>query len=80
MSGIETKAIVEINKTANKYQSSIVLKTDGKNLDAKSILGLSLTLVKYQKYRLEIYGHDEEEAKSAMATVFEKHGLAFEII
>jgi phosphocarrier protein HPr len=80
MGGIETKTIVDINRTANKYQSSIILRTDGKNLDAKSILGLSITLLKSQTYRLEINGQDEKEAKSAMAAVFQKHGLAVEFI
>lgn len=80
MSGIETKAIVEINQTANKFQSSIVLRTNDKNLDVKSILGLSFTLLSAQTYTLEIHGPDEKEAKSAMAEVFKKHSLIVEIL
>lgn len=80
MSGIETRAIVDINQTANKFKSSIVLRMDNKHIDAKSILGLSLTLVGNQKYILEIHGPDESEAKSAMVVVFEKHNLPLELI
>ncbi|HWO97675.1 MAG TPA: HPr family phosphocarrier protein [Bacillus sp. (in: firmicutes)] len=80
MSGIETKAIVEINQTANNFQSSIVLRTSDKNLDVKSILGLSITLLSAQTYTLEIHGPNEKEAKSAMADVFKKHNLVVEII
>lgn len=80
MGGIETKAIVEINQTANKFQSSIVLRTNDKNLDVKSILGLSITLLSSQSYTLEIHGSDEQEATSAMADVFKKYSLIVEII
>jgi phosphocarrier protein len=80
MGGIETKAIVEMNQTANKFQSSIVLRTSDKILDVKSILGISITLLSSQSYTLEIHGPDEKEAKSAMADVFKKHSLIVEII
>ncbi|TLS50316.1 HPr family phosphocarrier protein [Paenibacillus antri] len=78
MSGIETRAIVDINKEANRFRSSIVLRWDGKVIDAKSILGLSLTLLGSQSYALEIHGPDEVEAKAAMLAVFRKHHLAIE--
>jgi len=76
MSGIETRAIVDINKTANQFQSSIVLKWGGKVVDAKSILGLSLTLLGSQHYNLEIHGPDEAEAKAAMLAAFRRHHLS----
>jgi phosphocarrier protein HPr len=80
MGGIETRAIVEINQTANNFKSSIVLRTTDKSLDVKSILGLSFTLLSSQSYKLEIYGPDEKEAKEAMANIFNKHSLVVEII
>ncbi|MFC5528219.1 HPr family phosphocarrier protein [Cohnella yongneupensis] len=76
MSGIATTAIVEINQTAGSYQSSIVLHCDSKCIDVKSILGLTLSLIRDKAYRLDVHGPDEAEAKKAMKEIFEKHGLA----
>jgi len=75
VSGIGASAIVSINQTANRFQSSIVLRWKGKAIDVKSILGLSLTLLSSQEYTLEVHGPDEAEAKAAMIAAFEKHGL-----
>lgn len=72
-------AIVEINHTAVKFKSSIVLKVENKHVDVKSILGLSVTLYKNETYRLEIHGPDEEEAKTAMLEVFFRNGFHVEI-
>lgn len=73
--GIETKTIVDINKTANQFKSSIVINVNNKHIDAKSILGLSMILLGSDKFALEIHGPDEEDAKSAMVEVFKKHSL-----
>ncbi|GGF93264.1 HPr family phosphocarrier protein [Paenibacillus abyssi] len=74
------RAIVDINQTAARFKSSIVLRiNDAKFVDAKSILGLSLTLYQTDEYRLEIHGPDEVEAKSAMLEVFNKHHLHVEV-
>jgi phosphocarrier protein HPr len=75
MSGLDPRAIVDINMTANLFASSIVLRVDSKHIDVKSILGLSLTLVTNYEYVLEIHGSDEDQARAAMAEVFAKHGL-----
>ncbi|UUZ82008.1 HPr family phosphocarrier protein [Paenibacillus sp. P26] len=80
MSGIETKAIVEINQAASRFASSIVVLANEKHIDVKSILGLSLTLFNNQEYKLEIHGPDETEAKAAMADVFQKHGLRVTVL
>jgi phosphocarrier protein HPr len=80
MSGIETRAIVDINKTANQFKSSVVLRWDGKAIDAKSILGLSLTLIGSQAYHLDIHGPDEAEARAAMLAVFRKHHLPVDAV
>lgn len=75
MGGIEIRTIVEINQNANLFKSSIVLHMDDKYIDVKSILGLTVTLVKDCQYHLEIHGQDEEYAKLAMMEIFKRHGL-----
>jgi phosphocarrier protein HPr len=75
----QSQAIVEINHAASQFQSSIVLSADHKYFDVKSMLSLSITLFSNQKYRLEIHGPDEEEAKKALAELFAKHGLYVEV-
>lgn len=73
-------AIVEISQTANKFRSSIVLQYDNKYIDVKSILGLFTTLLTSSNYDLHVHGPDADEAKKAMAEVFEKHGLTIKSI
>lgn len=75
-----TGAIVEVNHTANQFKSSIVLLADGKHIDVKSMLGLSITLFQDDEFKLEIHGPDEKEAKEAMLDVFAKNGLRVELI
>jgi phosphocarrier protein len=78
-SGIQ--AVVDINQTAARFKSSIVLRINhSKFVDIKSILGLSITLFRSNDYKLEIHGPDEREAKSAMMEVFKKHHLLVELI
>ena len=79
MSAVDTKAIIEINHTAAQFRSSIVLRAGSRVIDVKSILGLSVSLVTGESYRLDIHGPDEAEAKEALAALFEKHGLKAEI-
>ncbi|MGR6126814.1 HPr family phosphocarrier protein [Paenibacillus sp. SER-28] len=68
-------AVVEIAQTASKFTSSIVLHSENKYIDVKSILGLFTTLVSRHSYELHVHGPDAEEAKKAIIEVFEKHGL-----
>jgi phosphocarrier protein HPr len=79
MTNNKNAAIVDIAQTAGKFKSSIVLQFDNKYIDVKSILGLFTTLISESKYELHVHGPDEEEAKKAMAEVFEKHGLKISI-
>ncbi|MGM0878566.1 MAG: HPr family phosphocarrier protein [Bacillota bacterium] len=72
--------ILDINQTANNFKSSIVIRTDNKNLDAKSLLGLTYTIISSRTYKLEIHGLDEEDAKIAMIQVFGKHGIPVEVL
>lgn len=73
-------AIVEISQTANKFRSSIVLQYDNKYIDVKSILGLFTTLLTTGKYELHVHGPDADDARKAMAEVFEKHNLTIVVI
>lgn len=68
-------AVVEIAQTASKFTSSIVLHSENKYIDVKSILGLFTTLVSSHSYELHVHGPDAEEAKKAIIEVFKKHGL-----
>ncbi|MCR2808011.1 HPr family phosphocarrier protein [Paenibacillus soyae] len=75
------RSIVDINMTANGFSSSIVLVVgEDHYVDAKSILGLSMTLYRDQTYRLYIHGPDEAEAKAAMLDVFARHHLQAELV
>ncbi|MGG4219636.1 HPr family phosphocarrier protein [Paenibacillus jamilae] len=67
--------VVEIAQTASKFTSSIVLHSENKYIDVKSILGLFTTLVSSHSYELHVHGPDAEEAKKAIVEVFQKHGL-----
>jgi phosphocarrier protein HPr len=70
------QAVVEIAQTAAKFSSSIVLQTENKYIDVKSILGLFTTLLGGRSYELHVHGPDAEEAKVALKEAFEKHGLS----
>ncbi len=73
-------AIVELSQTANQFKSSIVLQYDNKYIDVKSILGLFTTLTNTGDYELHVHGPDADEAKSALLSVFEKHGMAVKVL
>jgi phosphocarrier protein HPr len=77
----EIRAIVDINQTAANFRSSIVLRTSSNRyVDVKSLLGLSISLVRDHMYKLDIHGPDEAEAAAAMLAVFQKHHLSVEVI
>jgi phosphocarrier protein HPr len=69
------QVVVEINQTANKFESSIVIVTDKQSIDAKSILGLTYSVLSSSSFKLEIYGPDQEEAKKELLHVFWKFNL-----
>ncbi|WNS79212.1 HPr family phosphocarrier protein [Domibacillus sp. DTU_2020_1001157_1_SI_ALB_TIR_016] len=71
--------MVEINKTAQQFQSSIVIKTDHKSIDAKSILGLTYSILSSETFVLEIHGPDEEQAKKEMIQVFHRYNVHADI-
>lgn len=79
LSGSTAQLVVDINRTAQQFTSSIVIKTDQRSLDAKSILGLTYTVLSSKTFVLEIHGPDAEEAKKEMIQVFHHHNLAVEV-
>ncbi|MCP3763592.1 HPr family phosphocarrier protein [Domibacillus sp. A3M-37] len=71
--------VVELNKTAQPFQSSIVLKTDSRSIDVKSILGLTHSVLTSKAFQLEIHGPDEEQAKQDMVQVFRDFHISVEV-
>ncbi|MNS99239.1 hypothetical protein D3C72_1336370 [compost metagenome] len=67
----------EISKTANKFKSSCVLKFGKIIIDAKSILGVFVTLTEHYNYELYVMGPDEDEAKRAMSDLFARYDLSY---
>lgn len=74
------QAIVELNRTAQQFKSSIVIITKNGTVDAKSILGLSNSILMSNSFQLEILGPDQEIAKKEMGAVFRKYGLSVKIL
>jgi phosphocarrier protein HPr len=72
---LDSKNLLKIVHTANKFDSSIVLHTPEKVIDVKSFLGLSVSLAENTEYQLEIHGNDEAEAKKAMLESFHNYGI-----
>ncbi|RUT36518.1 HPr family phosphocarrier protein [Paenibacillus zeisoli] len=67
----------EISKTANKFKSSCVLKFGKIIIDAKSILGVFVTLTEHHNYELYVMGPDEDEAKRALSDLFVRYDLSY---
>ncbi|SIQ72366.1 HPr family phosphocarrier protein [Domibacillus enclensis] len=71
--------VVDINRTAQQFASSIVIKTDQRSIDAKSILGLTYSVLSSKTFELEIHGEDEEEAKKEMVKVFHHYNVSVKV-
>ncbi|MFD0693202.1 HPr family phosphocarrier protein [Paenibacillus sp. GCM10027628] len=69
----------DISRTANRFQSSCVLKFGTVVVDAKSILSVFVTLADQHKYELYVIGPDAEEAKRAMSDLFARYDLSYMI-
>ena len=70
----------DIVHVAHQFKSSIVLHTPNRNVDVKSFLGLSVSLVQGTDYKLEIHGEDEEEAKKEMVKAFSDFGIKVTLV
>ncbi|OXS78794.1 PTS sugar transporter [Domibacillus enclensis] len=79
MSNTFAQLVVDINRTAQQFASSIVIKTDQRSIDAKSILGLTYSVLSSKTFELEIHGEDEEEAKKEMVKVFHHYNVSVKV-
>ncbi len=71
--GLHARAAAKLVHTAGGFQSRVMLRKDGEEVDAKSILGL-LLLAAGQGSRLTVRceGADEEEAMRAVTDLIAK--------
>ncbi|MBR5577661.1 MAG: HPr family phosphocarrier protein [Lachnospiraceae bacterium] len=61
--GLEARPIAVLVQVASQYESSIYLETEGKRVNAKSIMGMmTLALKAGEKIAVEAVGVDEEKA------------------
>lgn len=61
--GLEARPIAVLVQVASQYDSSIYLETEGKRVNAKSIMGMmTLALNAGEKIIVEASGIDEEKA------------------
>lgn len=71
--GLHARPATMLVKTAAKYHSKITIKKDDLAVDAKSIMGvLILAAQKGSRLIFEVDGVDENEAMSAIESLFER--------
>lgn len=62
-SGLEARPVALLVQEASKYESSIYIESDGKRVNAKSIMGMmSLGLNAGEELTVEAAGEDEQAA------------------
>lgn len=72
--GIHARPAGLLVKEANRYQSRIVLKVNGKTAQAARLMAvMSLNVKMGQEVFVEIEGEDEEEALRGMKAFFENN-------
>ncbi|MGN1314291.1 MAG: HPr family phosphocarrier protein [Lachnospiraceae bacterium] len=65
--GLEARPIAVLVQVASQYESSVYLETEGKRVNAKSIMGMmTLGLNAGEKVIIEADGNDEEAAVEGM--------------
>lgn len=61
--GLEARPIAMLVQVASQYESSVYLETEGKKVNAKSIMGMmSLTLDNGESVKVITDGEDQQEA------------------
>ncbi|MEA1976084.1 MAG: HPr family phosphocarrier protein [Bacillota bacterium] len=69
--GLHARPASQLVQLANSFDSNIIIKTDNKNLDCKSILCLMSSGIKENdEIFIEAIGDDEEEAIKKIVTFF----------
>lgn len=68
-SGLQARLAAKFVQEANRFQSHIILEKDGKQVNAKSIMGImSLAITKGETVKLIIEGDDAEMAMNHLVT------------
>lgn len=75
-SGLQARPAAQFVQEANRFQSHIILEKDGKQVNAKSIMGLmSLAITQGETVKLMIEGDDAEMAMNHLITFVSKSSL-----
>lgn len=65
--GLQARPVAMLVQVASQYESSVYIETDGKKVNAKSIMGMmSLALGSGEAVKVIADGKDEEEAIQSM--------------
>lgn len=65
--GLEARPVAMLVQVASQYDSSVYLETEGKKVNAKSIMGMmSLALGEGAEVKIVTDGSDEEQAMAGM--------------
>lgn len=71
--GLQARPAALFVQEANRFASEIFIEKDGKNVNAKSIMGImSLAVGANKEVTLKVDGADEEEAINALVAFVEK--------
>ncbi len=72
--GLHARPASVLVQTANRFVSTITIKRDSENANAKSIINvLSLGVEKGTKITIEIEGEDEKEAMEAITSLIKNN-------
>ncbi len=73
--GLEARPIAMLVQLASQYDSSVYLETEGKKVNAKSIMGMmSLALGEGAEVKIVTDGPDEEQAMTGMEDYLSNSG------
>lgn len=71
--GLQARPAALFVQEANRFASDIFIEKDGKNVNAKSIMGImSLAVGANKEVTLKVDGGDEDEAMTALVTFVEQ--------
>ncbi len=69
--GLDGRPIALLVQEASQYTSKVYIKVEGKNVNAKSIMGMmSLSLAEGEEVTILTEGDDEEKAAEGIKTFF----------
>ena len=69
--GLHARAAAKLVSTANEFESTIIIKKDGKNADARSIMKLlMLSASQGSRINIEVDGTDQKDAMKSIEKLF----------